>query len=149
MIDIDKIAQEAIELANQICDDSRTIKIPFGYTLKMNKLGTHTVVPVATPSSWSLTTARMYKDTTDILREYPDAWGNFFNGPDEFVVFLPHSVEHTFKLDKTTNFWIDTGYQKAKDKVEQACLHDWKLYNGFSESYNYCAKCAEKRELPK
>jgi hypothetical protein len=40
-----------------------------------------------------------------------------------------------------------TGFMKIStpEKITNGCDHKWKLYQGFSETYNYCEKCDEKR----
>jgi hypothetical protein len=53
----------------------------------------------------------------------------------------------------TTDLFFAAGLQGArvtiyylKDEASQGCNHDFKQYNGFTESYRYCTKCDQKEK---
>lgn len=46
----------------------------------------------------------------------------------------------------TSLMHLPSGSQTS-DYDKSLCFHDWKTYIGLKESYQYCTKCDEKREL--
>lgn len=48
------------------------------------------------------------------------------------------SIDVGFPIDNVIIPW---------DEDDDSCKHDWKPYIGFTESFKYCIKCDERREL--
>ncbi len=60
---------------------------------------------------------------------------------------------HRYPYRNVTDLFFSAGLQGAKitiyylkDNKTQGCNHDFKQYNGFTESYRYCTKCDEKEK---
>jgi len=41
---------------------------------------------------------------------------------------------------------MESDYEKVDESNNSVCFeHNWKTYTGFTESYQYCEKCGEKK----
>ena len=52
------------------------------------------------------------------------------------------------EIDELLEYYNNTGLvpDKYKEVAEPTgCRHEWKLYQGFTDTYNYCSKCNVKR----
>lgn len=58
------------------------------------------------------------------------------SNPDSVNLTLPIEV-----IDKNFAFFSENGWTVKKS----SCSHEWKEYNGFTKSYQFCSKCDEKR----
>lgn len=57
---------------------------------------------------------------------------------------LPHQVSYSFsELENLFEPYSDD----LTEKTEKCWLHDWSLYVGITQKYEYCTKCDLKREV--
>ena len=84
---------------------------------------------------------------------------NSNTGEYEYVVQWDHfKKEYTYSCDACDQMWeydndpAPVYYEYGKSNsvpvssgVSGDCVHIWKTYNGFSNSFDYCEKCDKKR----
>lgn len=59
-------------------------------------------------------------------------------------------ADDIFKIPKDSNARLNHAFgmmNVVQTDGHTGCNHNWKQYVGFTESYRYCTKCTEKRNL--
>jgi hypothetical protein len=56
---------------------------------------------------------------------------------------FPSMDIHQYYYNMLPYFGADPAFVQS----DEGCSHDWKNYLGFTESYEYCAKCNEKKDI--
>lgn len=77
------------------------------------------------------------KSCDSIWAHVPSSQAQAFPGSHSYVVQIPDGL--TLDCDTLSN-------GKAPLNNRSQCFHDWKSYQGFNESYEYCTKCDEKKD---
>lgn len=73
------------------------------------------------------------------ILDYPLAYLGEWKTKEELLSQYPQPTNVTGKIEKRM------GYDAAIGLILNICNHSWKSYQGFSENYEYCEKCDEKK----
>lgn len=78
-----------------------------------------------------------------------------FETPNHYDIFIKEVADEviSFHLVNDSSFVVNLTHRDFFDKMDwcyitiiiKECQHEYKLYQGFTQSYNYCIKCDHKQ----